>query len=95
MNFEFGVSFNCYVGRDVVGGADIACDISTVSNDREKLIAHTLNDNGLEFIYTTDHEYVGGSTNVGGDVVGVFLDKDDTEFIVAVLLTNPMVPDVV
>lgn len=95
MSFKFGVSFNCYIGNGIeVGGCDIACDISYVSNDREKLIAHVIADNGGDqFKFTTDHEYVGESTNVGGSVLGVFIEDD--EYIVAVLLSQPMTAEVV
>ena len=94
MNFEFGVSFNCVVIYDeFVDRAEELSVTSYVSNDREKLIAHVVDGDGL--VFTTDHDYVGGSTDVGGKVIGVFVEKDEPEWAVAVLFAQPMVPDVI
>ena len=94
MSFKLGVSFNCVVNYDEpVGGAEELSDTTYVSNDREKLIAHVVDGDGL--VFTTNHDYVGGSTDVGGSVIGVFVEKDEPDWVVAVLFANPMVPDVV
>lgn len=97
MSYQYGVSFNCYVGRDSVGGADECCDVAYVSNNYWKLIEHVIAENGNEFSYKAEHELVNHESNVGGTVLGVFVEDADTddEFIVAVLIARPNTPEVV
>lgn len=94
MSYQYGVSFNCYVGGFELGGCDECNDIAFVGKDKEKLIAHTeACDDGCPLTYTTEHEYVGCGTTVGGDVIGVFLDVDGSE--TAVLIEQPICPTVI
>lgn len=97
MAYQYGVTFNCYVERDVLGGGDECSNVEWVSSSMDKLIAHTIKENGDEFVFSTEHEYVGRETNVGGSIIGVFLEDagTDDEYAVAALIEWPTCPDVI
>lgn len=107
MSYNFGVSFNCLVihpdkkgeeGNDEVGGIDHDFDISYVSDDSDKLIAHILSTypNSIVDYY---HEFVGREVQeeVGGEVIGVFFEQDmnEDDFLLAVIFKDPVTPEVI
>lgn len=95
MDYLFGVSFNCHVNGEDLGGAEECCDVAYVSNDKQKLI-DLLEKDGLTMI--TEHEYVDACTDVGGNVNAVFVDQNDTgyeDYAVAVLINEPLCPTVI
>lgn len=99
MAYQYGVSFNCYINGDEFGGGREMSDVAYVSNDYWKLIDHVIKENGSEFSYQARHELVNQETNVGGSVLGVFVEylgPDLTdEYAVAILFANPSVPEII
>lgn len=100
MKYAYGVSFNCEVGDDAVGGGSEGyTTLDYLSNDLNKLNARLLDDNNGVLAHSHDvqkykivrhnHEMIGKSANIGGSVIGVMVTDDDDEFITAVIFREP------
>lgn len=97
MKYDYGVSFNCQVERDDVGGGGEGwTSIDYVGNCLDRILTKACEDDS-SYKVSYDHEYVGKNVNVGGKVVAVIIEDygDDDIGVVAVAFTEPCGPTVV
>jgi hypothetical protein len=103
ISYNYGVSFNCVVGRtlfDLGGGGEGCTSLDYVGNDVQKLFDHIKHDdvNNVDYQMSTEHEFVGHDCEVGDNivaVVGTHIGDKEKEYIVAVIFENPTMPTVV
>lgn len=82
MSFKFGVSYNCSVDNDCVGGFDDGfSSLDMVGNDLDKVIAYiTKYENDADLICVREGDYIGKQCSQGGNVVAYFgYDDGDGE----------------
>ena len=99
VQYAFGVSFNCMVDSQVIGGGDDTTTLDFVGNDLEQLKATMLSRDMLtEKLVLTEHAYIGRSCDIGeGTVVAVLAaaGKSLEPEIVAVFFKDPPTPTVI
>ena len=74
MSFKFGVSYNCEVDSDCVGGFDEGCSsLDMVGNDLDKVINYITNyEKDGDLICVREGGYIGKECSQGGKVVAYF-----------------------
>lgn len=95
---KYGVSFNCTFNDgdgEVGGGGDGCVSLDYVGDDMLKIVKAVKDDSREDFplVFSVDDVIVGEYCDLGGNIVGVFLSKD--EDVVAVMFENPNLPIVV
>lgn len=76
MSFKYGVSYNCEIGNDCVGGADDGFySLDMVGNDLTKITAYITeheSDSDLVLVLDDNGAFIGQGCSQGGDVVAYF-----------------------
>jgi hypothetical protein len=99
--FIYGVSFNCNFKDETIGAGEERCiSLDYVGDELDKIEAFLITE-CKDFSCTRDHSLIGKEVSDEGliqgssKVVSVLIEDGDEYYVIAVIFTNPKIPEVI